>query len=395
METLAQNLAWAEAEAQASSRAKSQFLAVMSHEIRTPLNGVLAVAEIIERRLRQEELRPYVRTMLNSGETLLRLLTDALDLSRAEAGSMKLEEEASDLGAIFADLDALWRSRAETQGLDFTVELCGELDDWVLVDEVRLKQVCNNLIGNALKFTEAGAVRVRAELRRTGLYANLICTISDTGPGIAAGELESIFKPFSTGAERRRGAGAGLGLAICEQIVAAMGGSISVRSDLGAGSAFTIDLQLFSVPRPAAAAAAPPAEGLATPLHVLVVDDNATNRLVAGTLLEIFGCTYQAVEDGAQAVALTGAAAFDAILMDIQMPQMDGVQATRAIRDGGGRNRKTPIIALTANADPADAADYLAAGMDAVVEKPLKPADLLRALSGLPATAPAANLNAA
>jgi signal transduction histidine kinase/ActR/RegA family two-component response regulator len=388
MEALAQDLAWAESEAQASLRAKSQFLAVMSHEIRTPLNGVLGVAEIMERRLTQDDLRPYVHTIIKSGETLLRLLTDALDLSRAEAGALTLEEEPCDLAGVLGDLDGLWRPRAEAQGLDFAVRLDADAEAWVLVDEVRLKQTFNNLIGNALKFTRAGGVDVHVKLTRDDIYADLVCTVSDTGPGIAGGELESIFQPFSTGVERREGAGAGLGLTICRQIVKAMDGELAMRSEVGAGTAFTFALKLFALPNSGQAPDEPEAEALPPAMHVLVVDDNATNRMVAAAVLDIFGCTHELASDGVEAVAAAGRQSFDVILMDVKMPRMDGVDATRAIRGSAGPERLVPIIALTANADPGDAQVYLAAGMNAVVEKPLKPAALSQALSRIGADAP-------
>ncbi|HEV7353479.1 MAG TPA: ATP-binding protein [Brevundimonas sp.] len=384
MTALAQELTRAEAEARASSRAKSEFLAVMSHEIRTPLNGVLGVAELIDRKLIQPELKPYVATILDSGQSLLRLLTDALDMSRAEAGALTLDPAPVSPDALARDVETLWRPRAEEKHLDFRVETAGLGDVWIEADGARLKQVLNNLIGNALKFTpEAGAVRVRLSgaPEDTPGRLRLRAEVSDTGPGVPEAAVEQIFRPFNTGQAGREGAGAGLGLAICRQIVEAMGGRIGLERPDGGGARFWLETSLPVCD--AGAAAAVPEPVPPTPhetLHVLIADDNATNRFVAGKLLETFGCTHESVEDGAAAVAAVRARPFDLVLMDIKMPGMDGVAATRAIRELPAPCGRLPILALTANADPHDAVGYRLAGMDGVVEKPIRPQALLDAI---------------
>ncbi|MET4682334.1 ATP-binding protein [Brevundimonas faecalis] len=381
MAELAQSLSRAEAEARASSRAKSEFLAVMSHEIRTPLNGVLGVAALMERELSQETLRPHVRTILDSGNSLLRLLTDALDMSRAEAGVLTLEPAPLDLEAVAADLAALWRPRAEEKALTLAVTADTAAARWLVGDEMRLKQLLNNLIGNALKFTMAGAVKVRLTTRLEDGRVALSALVDDSGPGISEAAAAAIFEPFNTGEAGRRGAGAGLGLAICRQIVERMEGRLSVeRSPLG-GARFRFDLHL-----PLAEADARRVHGLdadPTPhetLHVLVVDDHAANRFVAGKVLELFGCSHETAEDGREALERAQIAPFDLILMDVKMPVMDGVTATRAIRALPGAAGATPILALTANADPRDEAEYLAAGMQGVAQKPIQPEALLNAI---------------
>lgn len=381
MADLARDLAVAEQEARASSRAKSEFLAVMSHEIRTPLNGVLGVAALMERELAQESLRPYVRTILDSGHSLLRLLTDALDMSRAEAGVMSFEDGPVRLEALAADLLALWRPRAEEKALALSVHCVAPEVRGVVADETRLKQLLNNLIGNAIKFTPAGAVDVRLEARLEGGAVALTATVDDSGPGVDEASAARIFDPFNTGDAGREGAGAGLGLAICRQIVERLGGTIAVeRSPLG-GARFTLDLRLpMAAP---AALAEPPAPAGPTPhetLHVLVVDDNATNRFVAGKVLELFGCSHETAENGREAVERVGEGRFDLVLMDVKMPVMDGVQATRAIRALPGPASTIPILALTANADPRDEIEYRAAGMDGVAQKPIQPEVLLDAI---------------
>lgn len=380
MAELASNLARAEAEARASSRAKSEFLAVMSHEIRTPLNGVLGVAALMDRQLEQTSLRPHVRTILDSGQSLLRLLTDALDMSRAEAGMMSLELAPIRLSAVADDLQALWKARAEEKGLALAVACDADQADWVEADEVRLKQLLNNLIGNAIKFTPAGRVEARISARRTTSGVEVSGEVNDTGPGLPADRIESVFQPFNTGEPGRAGAGAGLGLAICRQIVERMDGAMeALPSPLG-GARFRFKLRLA-----AAEAAEADAVRMADPtphetLHILIADDHPANRFLAGKLLETFGCTFEAVENGAEAVEAVRAGAHDLVLMDIKMPVMDGVDAARAIRSMDDHKAVLPILALTANADERDAATYLAAGMNGVVQKPIQPDVLLDAI---------------
>ena len=381
MSALARDLARAEAEARASSRAKSEFLAVMSHEIRTPLNGVLGVAALMERELTQEAMRPYARTILDSGQSLLRLLTDALDMSRAEAGLMAFESAPVHLVTLAADLKALWSPRAQEKNLTLSVTHEAAGQDWVAGDEMRLKQLFNNLIGNALKFTQAGEVAVHIESREVDGEVAIMATVDDSGPGVPDDAAGTIFDPFNTGHAGRDGAGAGLGLAICRQIVELMNGTIAVERSPRGGARFRFTLSLPGSSHEVQAAAMQMAEPTDhSTLHVLVVDDNATNRFVAGKVLELFGCTSEAVEDGQQAVDRVQAGAFDLILMDIKMPVMDGVQATRLIRNLSGPVAGIPILALTANADPRDEAEYLAAGMNGVAQKPIQPDVLLNAI---------------
>ena len=381
MGALARDLSCAEAEARASSRAKSEFLAVMSHEIRTPLNGVLGVAALMERELTQEAMRPYARTILDSGQSLLRLLTDALDMSRAEAGLMTFETAPVQLTAVAADLKALWSPRAQEKNLSLRVTHDAAGHEWVAGDEMRLKQLFNNLIGNALKFTRSGEVAVHIASREADGAVTLEATVDDSGPGVPTALAGTIFDPFNTGHAGREGAGAGLGLAICRQIVELMNGRIAVEKSPQGGARFRFTLTLPKASHEMRAAAMQMAEPTAhTTLHVLIVDDNATNRFVAGKVLELFDCSSEAVENGQQAVDTVQSGAFDLVLMDIKMPVMDGVEATRLIRNLPGPVAQVPILALTANADPRDAAEYLAAGMNGVAQKPIQPDALLNAI---------------
>lgn len=371
-------------EAQEALASKARFLAVMSHEIRTPLNGVLGVAEIVRRKLDQPDLVPFVDTILQSGRILLRLLNDALELSRAEAAHLELKEEPVDAAGLLGDVMALWSAQAELKELQLEARYEGPEDLWVLADRDRLRQVLNNLVGNALKFTSSGGVKVRLTAVRDGRCARLRGEVADTGPGVPADRLADIFTPFHQTEDGARQGGAGLGLAVCRQIMERMDGAIEARANPGGGALFVFEAPLYEVSRPAPDEAADAgASDAGRGLHVLIADDNATNRLVAQTLCEMFGCTSEAVEDGVSAVSAAATGRFDLVLMDVKMPGMDGVEATRLIRSGSGAGSRIPILALTANADPADAQFYRSCGMNGVVEKPVKPERLLAAMSAV------------
>jgi two-component system, sensor histidine kinase len=250
------------------------------------------------------------------------------------------------------------------------------------VDGVRLRQVLNNLLGNALKFAAGGAVELAVTARPGPDGLAVAVEVRDTGPGVPPAMLETVFEPFAQTELGRAMGGAGLGLAVSRRIVAAMGGRLHARNNAGRGATFAVELLL---PRPAGEAgeAAPvqPARTLPRPAHVLVVDDNATNRVVAQTLCRMFGASSEVAADGVEAVEMARTGAFDLILMDIRMPRMDGVEATRAIRATSGPVGRTPIIALTANADAEVSRLYLAAGMAGVVEKPIQSDRLLAAMT--------------
>ncbi|MBU2117774.1 MAG: response regulator, partial [Alphaproteobacteria bacterium] len=367
-------------QALAAARAKSQFLGIMSHELRTPMNGVLAVAELLRRQPLGTQAQAHVSTIVESSETLLRILQDALDLSRAEAGELELTIQPTPLRALMDDVQALWAPRASQDDVSLMISYEGDTDLAAQVDGVRLKQVFNNLIGNALKFARNGVVEARLKARAEGDRIRVEARVRDDGPGVDPERVDAIFEPFVHGSGPD---GAGLGLAICRQIVDRMHGRIWAENNAGRGATFAFDLNL---PR-AAVAAAPTAEvsdlvelsDITNP-HVLIVDDNATNRIVAQALCEMFGCTSETAEDGVEAVEAVRERRFDMVLMDIKMPRMDGVQATRAIRALDGDAGRVPIVALTANADPDDALAYMAEGMAAVVEKPIKPERLRLAM---------------
>jgi signal transduction histidine kinase/CheY-like chemotaxis protein len=390
MTRVARTLASAQTAALASARAKSQFLGVMSHEIRTPMNGVLAVAELLQRQPLNPDARAYVQTIVDSSETLLRLLNDALDLSRAEAGQLELSPEPALVRTLMDDVQALWTPKADADGVRLMVAYEGDPDLAAAYDAVRLKQVFNNLIGNALKFSRDGVVEASLRALETGGRVKLVGRVRDTGPGVDPEKLETIFEPFVHAPGQQHG-GAGLGLAICRQIAEALDGRIWAENNLGRGATF--QFEVFVEPATLADEAGSNVAELADlqlqeQLHVLIVDDNPTNRVVAQALCEMFGCSSECAEDGVEALEAVQSRPFDLVLMDIKMPRMDGVQATRAIRALPGAESRLPIIALTANADPDDARHYLEIGMACVVEKPIKP-ERLRAAMNAALSAPA------
>jgi len=374
------------AQAIAAARAKSQFLAIMSHELRTPMNGVLAVAELLRRQPLNDTAQTHVQTIIDSSESLLRILQDAVDLSKAEAGELELTPAPTPLRAVMDDVQALWEPRASQDGVTLMVGYEGDTELAAVIDGVRLKQVFNNLIGNALKFARNGVVEAGLKAWVDGDQVRMEARVRDDGPGVDADRVESIFEPFVHGSGPD---GAGLGLSICRQVIDRMGGRIWAENNKGRGATFAFDLTA----RRAIVEAQAPSNvsdlselNLQSAPHVLIVDDNATNRVVAQALCEMFGCSSELAEDGLEALQAVQENRYDLVLMDIKMPRMDGVQATQAIRALDGPVSRVPIVALTANADPEDAKHYLSIGMAAVVEKPIKPERLRMAMNAALAT---------
>ena len=382
-ELAAQALALTDSRTQAlaSARAKSQFLGIMSHELRTPMNGVLAVAELLRRQPLNEASQSHVQTIVDSSETLIRILQDALDLSRAEAGELELTPVATPLRALMDDIERLWSPRASQDGVTLMIGYEGDTELAADLDPMRLKQVFNNLIGNALKFARNGMVEARLKAWAVGDMIHMEARVRDDGPGIDADKVDAIFEPFVHGSGPD---GAGLGLSICRQIVDRMTGRIWAENNAGRGATvafdFTAERTIAKADNQSNVETLADLELQSSP-HILIVDDNATNRVVAQALCEMFGCSSETAEDGLEALEAVQDRPFDLILMDIKMPRMDGVQATQAIRALPGARGRIPIIALTANADPDDAKGYLAIGMAAVVEKPIKPERLRMAMN--------------
>jgi len=388
-------------EAETASRAKSTFLATMSHEIRTPLNGVLGMAQAIaaERRL-AKRVRAQVGVIRESGEGLLAILNDILDLSRVEAGKLELESIDFDLVAVAASAEQTFAPLAKAKGVRLALSATDAARGVYRGDPTRVRQILHNLISNALKFTEAGEIALH--LARTVDGAVRI-TVSDSGVGIEAEALSRLFAKFeqADASTTRRYGGAGLGLSICRELAELMGGSIEAESEPGRGTVFTVVLPIPWVGEAlqAAETAAPVAAGPSRPMRVLAAEDNAVNQLVLRTLLAQVGVEPVVVDNGRAAVEAWAREPWDLILMDVQMPVMDGPTAARAIRAAEaaqGRTR-TPIVALTANAMAHQVAEYQIAGMDGHVGKPIRAAELYAALQaaeaiceGTPATDAAA-----
>ena len=376
----------AEVQAAVSARAKSEFMGLMSRELRAPMNGVLAVAELLRRQPLNDAALAHVQTIIDSSETLLDTLQDALDLARAEAGELELKPTPTPLRAVMDEVQSLWAPRAAQDGVALMVGYEGDTELAGVLDGARLTQVFNNLIGHALKFARNGMVEASLKAVVIGDHVRLEARVRDDGPGVDPARVDQIFD-HAAGPE-----GAGLGLAISRHLVEQMDGRIWAENNAGRGATFAFDL---SAPRavieqeePSNVSSLDELDLQARP-HVLIADDNATNRVVAQALCEMFGCTSETVEDGQEALEAVQVRPFDLILMDIKMPRMDGVQATQAIRALPGDSRNIPIVALTANADPEDAKHYLAVGMAAVVEKPIKPERLRMAMNAALAAEPA------
>ena len=373
-----------------AAEAKSQFLANMSHEIRTPMNGVLGVLHLLKNEKLTDDGRRLLNEALGCGEMLSELLNDIIDFSKIEAGKLELGAEPVEPADLLAGVADMLRPQAEAKGLYLRVEAPGDLG-WAATDPLRLRQALFNLLGNAVKFTLEGGVVARLSGRRTGDKLRLRFAITDTGVGIGEEAGKQLFERFrqGDGSTTRRFGGSGLGLAICRRLAEMMGGEVGFESELGQGSTFWLEVEADACAAPEAHADEPDAP-LFDGLRVLLVEDNATNRLIATRMLEALGARVTTADDGVQGVA-AAREGFDLILMDIQMPVMDGVEATQRIRALPGPAGAMPILAMTANALAHQQASYLAAGMDGAIAKPLSPLALtqaiVRALTTEPPTA--------
>jgi signal transduction histidine kinase/ActR/RegA family two-component response regulator len=395
-------------QAETSNVAKSQFLANMSHEIRTPLHGVVGMIELLQ----QTELSPmqmhYVRGARQSGETLLTLIDQVLDLSKIEAGKVELEYAPFHLASLVNDALVTFADQAQAKGLTLTASVPDELDLMVRGDAHRLRRIITNLVANAVKFTAEGNVTVRLSCSEPDAgYVRLRCEVADTGIGIPQSRQQAIFEAFAQAdsSTTRRYGGTGLGLSIARQLCHMMGGEIGVDSTVGMGSTFWFRVRLETAPGAAmpiaTAAEEPRRERMAggagrgfvsaaqrsfesalarlgrNTVRILLVEDNPISMRVTQALLESIGCQVVAARNGIEGLAAYRNSQFDIVLMDCQMPEMDGYEATRAIRQVEAfRGRTTPIIALTANALPGGREASLAAGMDDQLVKPLSLADL-------------------
>ncbi len=394
--------------AEAANRAKSQFLANMSHEIRTPMHGILGLADVLARTNLDARQQSLVQTILRSGRGLLSIINDILDFSKIESGKLDLSPRAFSLAACVEDLVTTLQPRFAKKGIELITRICPELPDTIVGDQVRIKQVLTNLLANGLKFTEQGYVLLDVEGHSNGESAAIVFKVRDSGIGIPADKLASIFEHFNQvdNSSTRRHEGTGLGLAICQMLVERMGGRVDVKSNVGEGSTFSVAIELpvkdevhLAYARRARPADVPALDAPTAPLQrddkrdenvvsfggstfqrrqILLVEDNIVNQEVAREYLGEMGCIVTVAATGREAIEAYRQGDFDLVLMDCLMPEMDGFEATRAIRileqsDGSPRH---PIVALTANAYEKDRLACVAAGMDDFLSKPFSFEDL-------------------
>lgn len=371
-----------------ANAAKTRFLAVMSHELRTPMAGILAATDLLQQKPEPAEHDRVLASVSSSARMLLRHLNDILDMSKIESGQFDIDRAPFSLRRIIAEIDALFAPAAAARGNRLSVNILPDVPDAIIGDGPRYRQVLINLIDNANKFTLQGSVDVR--LSRSGDTEGplqLLTEIEDTGVGITADDAAKLFQPFVQVGPKKSGAvgGTGLGLAICKSLVELMGGHIEVRSSPGRGATFRFTIATApALGRPEEIAATADPALLTRGLKLLLAEDNETNRMLYAAMLGRSGHSVTTAADGAEAVALAEKEPFDAVLMDIQMPVMNGRDAIIAVRSGSGPNAETPIVALTADAFSENHGAYLAAGADTVVTKPVDwttLADVLRRLT--------------
>ncbi len=367
--------------AEAAGEAKASFLANMSHEIRTPMNGVMGVLHLLKAEKLTEEGRHMLEEALSCGNMLAELLNDVIDFSKIEAGRLELACEPVDPKLLVEGVVRLLKPIAEGKGLTVMLDVDPGLG-WVQADPVRLRQALFNLVGNAVKFTERGSVKVRCCAPSPG---KLRFDIIDTGVGIPTEVQDRIFQRFDQGdaSTTRKFGGSGLGLAITQKLAELMSGEVGFSSEEGLGSTFW--LEVAAEPAEAVAPTSDTLEPVLEGLRILVVEDNATNRMIATKLLESMGADVATAADGYLGVEAAAQGGFHLILMDVQMPGIDGLEATRRIRALGGAAAETPVVALTANVLAHQRRAYLDAGMDGVVGKPISPGTLLREIARLSA----------
>ena len=382
--------------AETAAKAKADLLATASHEVRTPMGAIISIADLLLSSKLDETQRHYAKTLQQSGRGLLAILNDILDFSKLEAGRFDLQREPFDFRKLMASISEGMRVRASEKGLACSLEIAPDCPEAVIGDQLRIRQLLSNLCDNAVKFTEKGSVRISVSRVADAPGVLLRVDVADSGIGLTQDQRVRLFEPFSQAdaSVASKYGGTGLGLATARRLAETMGGRIECQSEAGRGSVFT-----FWVPLEETSADALAAGGKATdagPIsalkgHVLMVEDNATNQMLIAAYLDKFGLTHQVAENGRVALEMLQAERYDLVLMDVMMPEMDGLEATRRIRKLDTALGSIPILALTANAMDGDRESYLEAGMDGYLSKPIDAHELFFAMaehleSGLQAT---------
>lgn len=375
--------------AREANEAKTRFLTNISHEMRTPLTGILGALDLIDDPSLSDRSDALIETAKSSGQSLLNLINELLDIARLESGQVVMQASEFSLGELLLELGASFRVLAEQKGLEFILEVADDFPASIVADRRRIVQVLSNFLGNAIKFTEAGQVNLRAFVQGIGgEQGHVRIEVEDTGVGIAPDQVEKIFERFERVEEgRTKQIGAGLGLAISREYVELMGGTVDVSSEVGSGSVFSLE---FTAPmvEPKAGSSEDREMGeptLASDLKILIADDKATNRMIVGFMLERFGIKGDFVASGEEVLEKLESTSldYDIILMDIQMTGMTGIEATRQIRDQGGSNRDIPILAFTADIFPEQMSAYWEAGMNGYVAKPIDLDEMVRQINSV------------
>ena len=373
------------AKSRLADKAKDQFLATMSHEIRTPMNGVLGMAETLRATDLNEEQREHLHIITRSVDSLLHIINDILDYSKITSNSLRLESTRFDLKQVLGDVHQLMKSTAKGKGIDFDFEYPAGGHRDFMGDPTRVRQIIFNLVGNAIKFTQKGSVKLTCRINKTGGKHNISIKITDTGIGIPADRLAAVFDQFeqADNSTTREFGGTGLGLAISRTLAIMMGGDVEVDSVLGQGSTFTVTMTLQECEAPIKQEESETGELPNYGLRGLVAEDNKFNQVVVKSMLERIGITVDLAENGVEALELFDRNHYDLVFMDVRMPIMNGYDCTEAIRSRGDSRADVPILALTAEATKSDSEKCMAAGMNVHLSKPLRITEVVKAINAL------------
>ena len=371
--------------AQAEKKSMSNLLAMVSHEIRTPLAAIISMSDLLLKAQTDETNRHYASTLKSSAQGLISVLNDVLDFSKLGAGKFTINENLFELNSFMKKFETGLRTQTNQKGLDLDVEIDPQCPKYIYSDALRIQQILHNFTNNALKFTETGAIRIKLKAEHIGQEnAFLRFEVHDTGPGISTKAKSRIFNPYTQASDNtsEKYGGTGLGLTICRQLAELMGGSVGCASIEGQGSVFWFNLLLKASSSEALNIASSANTDFDALLgHVLIVDDNEMNQMILAALLRQFGLTFYFTKSGKDALKILTKAKFDVVLMDVRMPEMNGLETTERLRKLGGGFESLPVIALTANTIEDERESYLNAGMNDVIAKPVIVSELYKTLA--------------